>query len=141
MVLNPRSSDLEMDPLHITNIHTTAPQSRLQPLNIFFALQDVDHRVREANQQAMEQLVLRVGRNLAPHLRYIIGPWLCSQFDTYPTVASAGRRSFLAAFSEEKQADVILFCRKELFEVCKKEINSNDNNHNNIYFLFFVIVP
>lgn len=93
-------------------------------------MQDVDHRVREATQQAMEQLVLRVGRNLAPHLRYIIGPWLCSQFDTYPTVASSGRKSFLAAFSEEKQADVILFCRKELFEVCKKVMNNN-------IFLFF----
>lgn len=80
--------------------------------------QDVDHRVREATQQAMEQLVLRVGRNLAPHLRYVIGPWLCSQFDTYAVVASSGRKSFQAAFSDEKQAEVIMFCRKELFEVC-----------------------
>ena len=85
-------------------------------LNYFFN-QDVDHKVREATQQAMEQLVLRVGRNLAPHLRYIIGPWLCTQFDTYAVVASSARKSFHAAFSEEKQTDVIMFCRKELFEV------------------------
>lgn len=83
---------------------------------------DVDHRVREATQQAMEQLVVRVGRNLAPHLRYIIGPWLYSQFDTYPVVASSGRKSFLAAFSEEKQAEVIMFCRKELFEFLQDNI-------------------
>lgn len=82
------------------------------------SLQDVDHRVREATQQAMEQLVLRVGRNLAPHLRYVIGPWLCAQYDTYALVASSGKKSFQAAFSEEKQAGVIKFCRKELFEVC-----------------------
>lgn len=82
------------------------------------SLQDVDHRVREATQQGMEQLVLRVGRNLAPHLRYVIGPWLCAQYDTYALVASSGKKSFQAAFSEEKQAGVIKFCRKELFEVC-----------------------
>ena len=84
----------------------------------FFITQDVDYKVREATQQAMEQLVLRVGRNLAPHLRYIIGPWLCTQFDTYAVVASSARKSFHAAFSEEKQTDVIMFCRKDLFEVC-----------------------
>ena len=83
-----------------------------------FSTQDIDHRVREATQQAMEQLVLKVGRNLAPHLRYVIGPWLCAQFDTYAVVASSGKRSFQAAFSDEKQAEVIMFCRKELFEVC-----------------------
>lgn len=66
----------------------------------------------------MEQLVLKVGRNLAPHLRYVIGPWLCAQFDTYAVVASSGKKSFQAAFSDEKQAEVIMFCRKELFEVC-----------------------
>jgi len=66
----------------------------------------------------MEQLVLRVGRNLAPHLRYIIGSWMCSQFDSYAVVASSARKSFQAAFSEEKQPEVIMFCRKEFFEVC-----------------------
>ena len=86
--------------------------------NLLFPTQDIDHRVREATQQAMEQLVLKVGRNLAPHLRYVIGPWLCAQFDTYAVVASSGKRSFQAAFSDEKQAEVIMFCRKELFEVC-----------------------
>lgn len=96
-------------------------------MKIVDILQDVDHRVREATQQAMEQLVLRVGRNLAPHLRYIIGPWLCSQFDTYAVVASSGIKSFQAAFSEEKQVEVIMFCRKELFEVCCQMF------HNSIY--------
>ncbi|KAJ7383932.1 listerin E3 ubiquitin protein ligase 1 [Desmophyllum pertusum] len=85
---------------------------------------DIDHRVREATQQAMEQLVLRVGRNLAPHLRYIIGPWLCSQFDTYAVVASSGKKSFKTAFSEEKQIEVIMFCRKELFEFLQDNILS-----------------
>lgn len=66
----------------------------------------------------MGRLVLKVGRNLAPHLRYVIGPWLCAQFDTYAVVASSGKKSFQAAFSDEKQAEVIMFCRKELFEVC-----------------------
>ena len=74
--------------------------------------------MREATQQAMEQLVLRVGRNLAPHLRYVIGPWLCAQFDTYPVVASSARKAFQAAFSEEKQSEAIVYCRKELIEVC-----------------------
>ena len=103
--------------LQLYNVLKHTLPSRLG-LNNYFSTQDIDHRVREATQQAMEQLVLKVGRNLAPHLRYVIGPWLCAQFDTYAVVASSGKRSFQAAFSDEKQAEVIMFCRKELFEVC-----------------------
>ena len=65
----------------------------------------------------MEQLVLRVRRNLAPHLRSVIGSWLCCQFDTYAPVASAAQRAFSAAFSEEKQIEAIMFCKKDLVEV------------------------
>lgn len=106
---------------------------KLKYIHVQFCLQDVDHRVREATEQAMEQLVLRVGRNLAPHLRYVIGPWLCAQYDTYAVVASSGRKSFQAAFSEEKQDGVIRFCRKELFEVCKQQKQHNILKINDIY--------
>ena len=65
----------------------------------------------------MEHLVLRVHRNLAPHLKSVIGVWLCVQYDTYAPVATAAVRSFHAAFNEEKRAEVVMFCRKELVEV------------------------
>ena len=80
-----------------------------------------------------------VGRNLAPHLKSVIGVWLCAQYDTYAPVASAAVNSFQAAFSDNKRIEAIMFCRKELLQVhvhmCVDILftgnNNNDNNNNN----------
>lgn len=79
--------------------------------------QDVDHKVREASQQAMAALAARVGRNLAPHLKSIMGCWLLCQCDTYPTVATAAQQAFSAAFPPAKQSDAIVYCKEEISEV------------------------
>lgn len=76
--------------------------------------------MREATQEAMIQLVKRVGRNLAPHLKSLMGVWLCAQFDSYATVASAAQHAFKAAFSEAKQNEALMFCRLGLCEVSHK---------------------
>ena len=65
----------------------------------------------------MNQMASRVGRNLAPHLKSFMGVWLCCQCDTYSPVASAAQKAFGVAFAENKQAEVLGFCKKEIVEV------------------------
>jgi len=74
--------------------------------------------VREAANEAFEQLVLRVRRNLAPHLKYVMGPWLVAQCDIYAPAASAAKKAFNSAFSPEKQSDAVGFCKLEVLAVC-----------------------
>ena len=77
----------------------------------------MDYRVREATQHAMNQMALRVGRNFAPHLKSVMGVWICSQCDPYLPVATAAQKAFSVAFSESKQLEVLGFCKTEVLEV------------------------
>ncbi|XP_062615887.1 E3 ubiquitin-protein ligase listerin-like [Saccostrea cucullata] len=77
---------------------------------------DVDHRVREMTQTAMNTLVLRMRKNLAPNLKTLMGAWLLSQCDTYPTVATAAQQAFQTAFPPTKQTDALVFCKQESTE-------------------------
>lgn len=65
----------------------------------------------------MNQMTTRVGKNLAPHLKSVMGVWLCAQCDTYMPVATAAQNAFAASFSQDKQAEVLGFCKKEINEV------------------------
>lgn len=73
--------------------------------------------MREAAQLAMNQMASRVGKNLAPHLKSVIGVWICSQCDSYTPVATAAQKSFSLVFSESKQVEVLEFCKREVVEV------------------------
>lgn len=73
--------------------------------------------MREATQQAFEQLVLRVRRNLAPHLKGLMGSWLVAQCDAYAPAASAATAAFQAAFPPTKQTEAVFFCRQEVISV------------------------
>ncbi|XP_066277345.1 E3 ubiquitin-protein ligase listerin-like isoform X3 [Branchiostoma lanceolatum] len=75
---------------------------------------DHDRRVREASQVAFQQLVLKVGRSLAPHLKHLMGIWLLSQCDTYVPSADAARLAFSSAFPQNKQAEALVFCKHEV---------------------------
>ncbi|XP_078698353.1 E3 ubiquitin-protein ligase listerin-like isoform X4 [Branchiostoma floridae x Branchiostoma belcheri] len=75
---------------------------------------DHDRRVREASQVAFQQLVLKVGRSLAPHLKHVMGIWLLSQCDTYVPSADAARLAFSTAFPHNKQAEALVFCKHEV---------------------------
>ena len=46
-----------------------------------------------------------------------MGVWMCSQCDAYLPVATAAQKAFTSAFSENKQAEVLGFCKKEINEV------------------------
>lgn len=55
---------------------------------------DADHKVREAAHLAHYEVVVKAKRNLAPHLKALIGPWFTAQYDTYPPAASAAVLAF-----------------------------------------------
>ena len=55
---------------------------------------DPDHRVREATFAAHKQLAKRAGRNLAPVLKGLTGPWFVGQFDTFAPAASSAKAAF-----------------------------------------------
>ncbi|KAM4620161.1 E3 ubiquitin-protein ligase listerin [Polymixia lowei] len=78
---------------------------------------DHDRRVREATQQAFEQLVLKVRRSLAPFLKSLMGHWVLAQCDTYTPAASAACKAFHAAFPPSKQPEALSFCRDEILSV------------------------
>ena len=78
---------------------------------------DFDRRVREASQQAFEQLVLRVRRDLAPHLKPLMGCWVISQCDVYAPAASAAKVSFQSAFPPAKQIEALMYCKHEILQV------------------------
>ncbi|XP_013385834.1 E3 ubiquitin-protein ligase listerin [Lingula anatina] len=75
---------------------------------------DNDRRVREAAQHAFEQLLLKVKKSIAPHLKPLMGVWLISQCDAYAPAASAAKAAFLAAFPVSKQSDAVAFCKEEV---------------------------
>ncbi|XP_053312775.1 E3 ubiquitin-protein ligase listerin [Spea bombifrons] len=78
---------------------------------------DLDRRVREATQQSFEQLILKVKKYLAPHLKNVMGFWLLAQCDTYSPAASAARVAFEAAFPSHKQPEALAFCKDEILNV------------------------
>ncbi|XP_053501105.1 E3 ubiquitin-protein ligase listerin isoform X2 [Ictalurus furcatus] len=83
---------------------------------------DHDRRVREATQQAFEQLILKVKRNLAPYLKAIMGHWLIAQCDTYSPAASAANVAFQAAFPLNKQPEALSFCKDEVLTVLQDNL-------------------
>ncbi|GFN93637.1 E3 ubiquitin-protein ligase listerin-like [Plakobranchus ocellatus] len=83
---------------------------------------DVDHKVRELAQKATASLASKTGKAMAPHLKSIMGMWVVSMCDTYPTVASAANQAFTSRFPGAKQAEAIRFCRAEIVECLSKNI-------------------
>ncbi|XP_067010319.2 E3 ubiquitin-protein ligase listerin [Anabrus simplex] len=77
---------------------------------------DIEHRVREAAQEAHRTIVVRTKRNMAPFLRQVAGPWFTAQFDTYPPVGTAATRAFQDAFPANKLVEALIFCRDEILK-------------------------
>ncbi|CDP04076.1 unnamed protein product [Coffea canephora] len=79
-------------------------------------LLDYNRDVRRATHDTMAYLVRAVGRDLAPHLKYFLGPWWFSQFDSVYEVSLAAKRSFQAAFpAQEKRLDALILGTSEIF--------------------------
>lgn len=83
---------------------------------------DHDRRVREATQQAFEQLILKVKKDLAPHLKNLMGYWLIAQCDTYMPAASAAKVAFEAAFPPNKQPEALAFCKEEILTMLQDNL-------------------
>ena len=73
--------------------------------------------MREAAQEAQRLLCSKVTRDLAPHLRALMGAWMLAQCDPYAPAASAARAAFQAAFSPPKQVDAVAYCKEQIFNV------------------------
>ncbi|KAK3022955.1 hypothetical protein RJ639_046773 [Escallonia herrerae] len=79
-------------------------------------LLDDSREVRRATHETMTNLILVVGRDLALHLKSLMGPWWFSQFDPVYEVSQAAKRSLQVAFpAEEKRLDALLLCTNEVF--------------------------
>ncbi|XP_050414016.1 E3 ubiquitin-protein ligase listerin [Patella vulgata] len=75
---------------------------------------DTDHKVREAVQQTFLIITSQVKKEIAPYLKSIMGCWILSQCDTYPTVASAANQAFHNTFPSGKQNEALTIYRQEI---------------------------
>ncbi|XP_076904678.1 E3 ubiquitin-protein ligase listerin-like [Bidens hawaiensis] len=79
-------------------------------------LMDYNRDVRRATHDTMATLVTTVGRDLAPHVKSLMGPWWFSQFDPVYEVSQVAKRSLEAAFpAQEKRLDALMLCTDEVF--------------------------
>lgn len=79
-------------------------------------LLDFNWEVRRATHDTMTDLVNTVGRDLAPHLKSLMGAWWFSQFDPVFEVSQAAKQSLQAAFpAQEKRLDALILCTAEVF--------------------------
>uniref|UniRef100_A0A803PV39 E3 ubiquitin-protein ligase listerin n=1 Tax=Cannabis sativa TaxID=3483 RepID=A0A803PV39_CANSA len=87
-------------------------------------LMDYNREVRRATHDTMTNLVTAVGRDLAPHLKSLMGPWWLSQFDSVSEVAQAAKRSLQAAFpASEKRLDALIMCTEEILMYLEECLN------------------
>ncbi|CAI0399632.1 unnamed protein product [Linum tenue] len=86
-------------------------------------LMDYNREVRRATHETMTNLVVAVGRDLAPHLKSLMGPWWFSQFDPVSEVSLAAKRSLQAAFpAQEKRLDAFILCTVEIFQYLEENL-------------------
>lgn len=86
-------------------------------------LLDYSREVRRATHDTMTNLVGVVGRDVAPYLKSLMGPWWFSQFDTAYEVSQAAKRSFQAAFpAQDKRLDVLILYTSEIFRYIEENL-------------------
>ncbi|XAR60796.1 hypothetical protein NMG60_11034310 [Bertholletia excelsa] len=87
-------------------------------------LLDYNRDVRRATHETMSLLVATVGRDLAPQLKSLMGPWWFSQFDPASEVSQAAKRSLQAAFpAQEKRLDALFLCTSEIFMYLEENLD------------------
>lgn len=86
-------------------------------------LMDYSREVRRATHDTMTNLVSVVGRELALHLKPLIGPWWFSQFDSVYEVSQAAKRSFQTAFpAQERRLDALMLYSSEIFTYIEENL-------------------
>lgn len=83
---------------------------------------DLEHRVREACQQAQAGVATKCGKQIAPFLRQLAPTWITSQFDTYAPAASLATQSFQRSFKPAKQQEVFTYCQAEILDYVTKNV-------------------
>ncbi|XP_027331618.1 E3 ubiquitin-protein ligase listerin [Abrus precatorius] len=92
-------------------------------------LLDYNREVRRATHDTMTALVTSVGRDLAPHLKALMGPWWFAQFDPVSEVSQAAKRSLQAAFpAQEKRLDALILCTTEIFMYLEENLKLTPQN-------------
>ncbi|XP_018456688.1 E3 ubiquitin-protein ligase listerin [Raphanus sativus] len=90
---------------------------------------DYNRDVRRATHEVMSNVVTGVGRDLAPHLKSIMGPWWFSQFDSVSEVSQAAKSSLQAAFpAQEKRLDALNLCSAEIFAYLEENLRLTPQN-------------
>lgn len=88
---------------------------------------DGDRRVRENLHKSHYQLSVKLGRNLAPFLKEIMGAWFTSQCDTYAPAASLATHSLQSCFPGNRLIDAISFCHSEIMDYIMDALFKPDN--------------
>ncbi|EEF44675.1 conserved hypothetical protein [Ricinus communis] len=95
-------------------------------------LLDYNREVRRATHETMNSLVVAVGRDLAPHLKSLMGPWWFSQFDPVSEVSLAAKCSLQAAFpAQEKRLDALILCTTEVFMYLEENLKLTPQSMSN----------
>lgn len=77
---------------------------------------DADRRVRENVHKSHSSFAAKLGRNLAPILKEIMGAWFTSQCDIHAPAASSASHSLKSRFPETKLSDALVFCHGEIMD-------------------------
>ncbi|XP_023635520.1 E3 ubiquitin-protein ligase listerin [Capsella rubella] len=90
---------------------------------------DYNRDVRRATHDVMTNVVTGAGRDLAPHLKSIMGPWWFSQFDLAFEVSQAAKSSLQAAFpTQEKRLHALNLCAAEIFAYVEENLKLTPQN-------------
>lgn len=87
---------------------------------------DVENRVRETSQQALQAIVLKVGKQIGPYLKQIFPTWLTGQFDSHAPSSSVASNSFNKTFPQNKVSEVFAFCEDDILEYFTKNLTEHN---------------
>jgi E3 ubiquitin-protein ligase listerin, N-terminal domain len=68
---------------------------------------DADRRVRVTASELQAQLVSLAGREIAPYLRAMLGPWLCAQTDSARDASAAAKQALVTAFGQTQSSSSV----------------------------------
>lgn len=88
---------------------------------------DSDRRVRENIQKTHLHFTIKLGRNVAPYLKEMMGTWFTSQCDPYAPSAFLATHSLESCFPGNKLLDAICFCHKEIMDYIFDSLFKVDN--------------
>ncbi|ORX49998.1 hypothetical protein BCR36DRAFT_583608 [Piromyces finnis] len=82
---------------------------------------DVDRRVRILIGNAHLIIVKTLKKKIAPHLKELIGPWICSTFDPCPDVCRVAKEAYNLAFPS-KPLEALTFCQEDILNYISENL-------------------